>query len=228
MSAYAESKCQAEQLVLKANEDTLQTCVLRLRGLYGPGDQTCCKRTLDICKSGMLQARFEKSEPNLSQYLSIGNCVQALTKAEEALRNKQSPACGRPYFIVDGGEPVDSMGFWKPLIEAAGGRMPTVKVPFVLVYLFAWILEWAYHLFGIEPLMTRMELCVCAITNTYSIEAARRDFGYDPVNNHDLGETVKWAKTEVQLMRNAKASSLPSKVSAYETQVKRLFGVLAM
>lgn len=62
--------------------------------------------------------------------------------------------------------------------------------------------EILYHLFGIEPIFTRLEVNLMAITNTYSIEKAKNDLGYTPVANHDLTKVVKYYRQTCQTARH--------------------------
>lgn len=122
--------------------------------------------------------------------------------AEKSLRRGgDSPAAGKAYNIVDGGPPVDTFEFWTPLMESLGQTPPAVEAPYPLVYLTALLMEWLYHFFGVEPIFTRFEVELMAKENTFSIDRARRDIGYFPVNNHDLTATIafyrKHAATEV-------------------------------
>lgn len=77
-------------------------------------------------------------------------------------------------------------------MKSIGVTPPKIHVPYIIVYFLAFIMELLYLLFGIEPLMTRMELNLVAITNTYSIENAKRDFGYQPRNNHNLESIIQF------------------------------------
>uniref|UniRef100_A0A7E4W803 3Beta_HSD domain-containing protein n=1 Tax=Panagrellus redivivus TaxID=6233 RepID=A0A7E4W803_PANRE len=192
LTPYAESKCIAEKLVLKAAKSgKLATCALRLRGIYGPGEMRSTQKTVDMCSWTF--ASFEKTTPCLSQYSGAKNTTMALRLAEISLRaGSKSPANGNPYHIVDDGPPVDNLGFWYPLFKLQGANPPKFRIPYQLVYFIAFLLEWLYHVFKIEPLLTRFEVNLLAITNTYSIEEAKRDFGYAPVNNHCLKSTVQY------------------------------------
>lgn len=84
------------------------------------------------------------------------------------------------------------MKFWYPLMESLGVSAPKFHIPYLFMYFFAFLMELLYVLFGLEPLMTRMELNLVAITNTFSIESAREDFGYAPRNNHSLKAVIKF------------------------------------
>uniref|UniRef100_A0A0N5ASD0 3Beta_HSD domain-containing protein n=1 Tax=Syphacia muris TaxID=451379 RepID=A0A0N5ASD0_9BILA len=192
LSSYCATKALAEKYILKSNTDTFRTCALRLRGIYGPGEPNMVQQCIDICEKGGMLATFEKSKNCITQYSNIVNCVSAALLAEDALRHNR--ACGQVYNIVDDGN-VGSLLFWKPLIEATGHKYPRICVPYLLIYYVAYLFEWLYCLFGIEPIFTRAEINLMAISNTYSIEKAKRDLGYSPVDNNDLTAVVEYYKT---------------------------------
>ncbi|KAH7695363.1 short-chain dehydrogenase/reductase family 42E member 1-like isoform X1, partial [Aphelenchoides avenae] len=128
LTPYAESKCIAEKLLLRANGTKgLKTCAMRLRGIYGPGEIRSTQRTVDLCLKGLVKVAFEKSKPCLTQYSSGENVVIAMIQAEKNLRQEDPPCAGKPYNIVDGGQPVEAFGFWYPLMEGVGATPPMIK-----------------------------------------------------------------------------------------------------
>ncbi|VDK19772.1 unnamed protein product [Anisakis simplex] len=187
-SHYSASKAIAEQSVLAANCDQLRTCALRYRGIYGPAEPRSVERAVGFCNRGLLMASFEKSPGCLTQYSGVGNSAMAMRLAEEALR--QGRAAGRVYNIVDGGPPVGAFSFWFPLMQALGKPLPYIKLPYQLMICLAVLFEYLYLWLGIEPLFTRLEINLTAITNTYSIERARKELHYEPMQNHDLTPTI--------------------------------------
>ncbi|KHN80334.1 Short-chain dehydrogenase/reductase family 42E member 1 [Toxocara canis] len=187
-SHYSASKAIAEQNVLATNCDELRTCALRYRGIYGPAEPRTVERTVGFCNRGLLMVTFEKSPGCLTQYSGVGNSAMAMRLAEVALRNGR--ACGKVYNIVDGGPPVGAFSFWFPLMQALGKPLPFIKLPYTLMIILAIIFEYLYIWLGIEPIFTRLEVNLTAITNTYSIESARKDLNYEPTHNHDLTSTV--------------------------------------
>lgn len=148
-----------------------------------------------MCRKGVMMVTFGKTKECLTQYSGVDNSVQALCLAEEALKEaKGYKAGGQAYFIVDGGPPVDTFQFWRPLMEAMGTDYPQWRLPYSLMYFFAFLMECFYHLTGVEPILTRLEVNLVGVTNYYSIEKARRDLGYRPTRNHDLSSSVAYFK----------------------------------
>ncbi|KAE9555203.1 hypothetical protein FO519_001553 [Halicephalobus sp. NKZ332] len=188
------------QEVYDLQEDTPyleKTCALRLRGIYGPGEIRSTQTAVDMCSRGFIKATFEKSVPCLSQYSSAENVSQAMMLAEKSLRlGHCSPTNGGIYFIVDGGLPVNNFGFWFPLFEAIGQKPPSIKIPYWFMYYLAFLFEISYYVLKIEPFVTRLEVNLVALNNTYSIKKAVKDFGYNPVNNHCLKKTIDYYSSQ--------------------------------
>jgi hypothetical protein len=65
-----------------------------------------------MCIRGYLRFRFTQSANRIcsTQYSGANNSADAMRLAEEALRRRGMG--GEAYFIVDGGEPVESFEFW--------------------------------------------------------------------------------------------------------------------
>lgn len=70
------------------------------------------------------------------------------------------------------------------------------------------IFEYLYIWIGIEPIFTRLEINLTAITNTYSIERAKKDLNYQPTHNHDLTSTVLFHKKASTNISTKKSSPM--------------------
>ena len=51
----------------------------------------------------------------------------------------------------------------------------------------AYFLEIIYHLFQVEPFLTRTEVLKVGYTHYFSIDKAKRDFGYQPLISSENG-----------------------------------------
>ncbi|GMT13185.1 hypothetical protein PFISCL1PPCAC_4482 [Pristionchus fissidentatus] len=192
-SHYSESKNDAEEFVLKANGAVVQSCALRFRGIFGPGEPRSTNRAAEAIAQGLYFAKFEKSRDALTQFSGVDNSAKAMMLAARALFTKPEVVGGQAYTIVDGGEPVKSWDFWNPLIETLGQKPPKVRIPYFLVIWGVYLNEIFYFFTKLmAPPLNQLEVNLIAVTNTYSIEKARRDLGYDPQNNHDLTEVCKY------------------------------------
>lgn len=79
-----------------------------------------------------------------------------------------------------------------------GAKVPKIYIPYGIIYFIAYIFELLYFIAGIEPLFTRFEAHLMAINNTFSIEKAKREIGYNPSNNHNLNQSICFFKQKQQ------------------------------
>ncbi|GMR35774.1 hypothetical protein PMAYCL1PPCAC_05969, partial [Pristionchus mayeri] len=192
-SHYSESKSDAEEFVLRANGAIVQSCALRFRGIFGPGEPRSTERAAEAIAQGLYFAKFEKSKNAMTQFSGVDNSAKAMALAVRGLIERPEVVGGQAYTIVDGGDPVSSWGFWDPLIETLGQRPPRLRIPYFLVIWGVYFVELFYFFTKLfVPPLNQLEVNLIAITNTYSIEKARRDLGYDPKNNHDLTEVCEY------------------------------------
>ena len=73
------------------------------------------------------------------------------------------------------------MGLFKTVLRRLGIHANLRRLPYRVVYTLAGLMELRAMLFGGEPLLTRYTTAILARTQTYNIEAARRDLGYAPL-----------------------------------------------
>ncbi|MEO6154556.1 MAG: NAD-dependent epimerase/dehydratase family protein, partial [Thermomonas sp.] len=175
---YATTKMMAEKLVLAANDATLATVALRPRLIWGPGDNNILPRLVDRAKAGRL--RFVGDGTNKVDSTYIDNAAQAHFDAFEHLA--PGAACaGRAYFISNG-EPQPMRELVNGLLQAAGAPLVEKTIPFGVAYAVGVLCEGLWHLLPLngEPPMTRFLAEQLATTHWYSMEPARRDFGYMP------------------------------------------------
>jgi nucleoside-diphosphate-sugar epimerase len=175
---YATTKAIAEQAVLAANDATLATVALRPRLIWGPGDNNILPRLVERANAGRL--RFVGGGHNRVDSTFIDNAAQAHFDAFEHLA--AGAACaGRAYFISNG-EPQAMRELVNGLLQAAGAPPVDKSIPFRAAYAIGVVCEGLWHLLPLqgEPPMTRFLAEQLATTHWYSMEPARRDFGYVP------------------------------------------------
>jgi nucleoside-diphosphate-sugar epimerase len=175
---YATTKKIAEVAVLAANDSTLATVALRPRLIWGPGDNNILPRLVDRARAGRL--RFVGDGANKVDSTYIDNGAQAHFDAFEHLA--PGAACaGRAYFISNG-EPQPMRDLVNSLLQAAGAPLVDKTIPFRVAYALGVACEVAWHALPLqgEPPMTRFLAEQLATTHWYSMEPARRDFGYVP------------------------------------------------
>ena len=182
---YADSKIEAEKLVLAANgEGGVATCALRPHVVFGPGDQRFLPALLKNAKAGRLRAQIGRGVW-LSDYTYVTNMVDAVLLADEALAKDglDSIAAGAAYFITNG----EPMPFWD-FVRKVAARLgfPPIKytVPKSLMWGIAAIKEGIDTLKGgtlnAEDGLTRFAIRYMCTHHYFSIEKARRELGYNP------------------------------------------------
>ena len=175
---YAATKLVAERAVLAANDASLATVALRPRLIWGPGDNQLLPRLVARAKAGRL--RLVGNGENLIDTTYIDNAAQAHFDAFAHLA--PGAACaGRAYFISNG-EPKTLRETLNGLLAAVGAPTVEKTLPFRLAYAIGAVCEGLWHALPLqgEPPMTRFLAEQLATTHWYSMEPARRDFGYVP------------------------------------------------
>jgi len=177
---YPHSKALAEQAVLAANQaDSLRTVALRPHLIWGPRDNHLIPRLIQKARSGRL--RRVGDGDNVVSISYVENAAAAHVQVEESLRNSVN-AAGKAYFI---NEP-DAVNLWD-WIDLVLGRAGLPPVTHSISAAAAWrigsVLETAWKVLRLkgEPPMTRFVAAQLSGSHSYSIEAARRDFGYTPL-----------------------------------------------
>ncbi len=182
LAPYAHTKVQAEKLVLAANgEHDVATTALRPHVIFGPHDTRFLPAVLAHAKAGRL--RWQVGLGNwLSDYTYVQNLVDALLGADEAL-SLESPVAGNAYFITNG-EPMPFWGFVRRVLDRLDLPPIRGKIPHQIVYAIAAVKEGIDTLRGgtinAEDGLTRFAIRYMCTHHYFSIERARRDFGYAP------------------------------------------------
>lgn len=178
-SAYPVTKAIAEREVLAANSPSLRTVALRPHLIWGVGDPHLVPRVLARARAGRL--RIVGAGRNRVDMVHVVNAVDAHLQAEAALGVADSRAAGRPYFITNG-EPVVLWDWINHLLQALGEKPVTRRIPLPLATAAGAACEFAWRVLRKdgEPPMTRFVAAELAKDHWFSIEAARRDLGYEP------------------------------------------------
>jgi 2-alkyl-3-oxoalkanoate reductase len=182
---YPQTKAEAEQLVLAANDAELATVALRPHLIWGPEDNHLVPRILERGRNKALRRIGRR--PCLVDTLYIDNAALAHMQAAEHLAI-DSPVAGKAYFLAQG----EPLPVWDVVdrILAAGGLPPVSgSVPTNLAYAIGWLSEKIYTLLRLqgEPRMTRFVARELSTAHWFDLSAARRDFGYQPQVTFDEG-----------------------------------------
>lgn len=175
---YAATKAIAEQAMLAANDADLTTVALRPRLIWGPGDAQILPRLVERAKAGRL--RIVGNGDNLVDTTYIDNAAQAHFDAFDHLAPGATCA-GKAYFVSNG-EPWPMRNVLNALLRAAGAPEVHGHLPFAAAYAAGVVCEGLWRMLPLagEPPMTRFLAEQLATAHWYSMEPARRDFGYAP------------------------------------------------
>jgi nucleoside-diphosphate-sugar epimerase len=176
---YPKSKAIAEQEILQANNTGgLYTVSLRPHLIWGPRDNHLIPRLIERARQGKL-AKVGTGD-NLVSMSYVENAADAHLKACDAL-GPGSACAGKAYFINEP-HPV-KLWDWIDEILALVDLPPVKKrVPVSVAKFAGALMEGVYTTLRIqsEPRMTRFLASQLSQSHTYSIQAAQRDFDYDP------------------------------------------------
>ncbi|CAG5127976.1 unnamed protein product [Candidula unifasciata] len=200
---YSRTKMLAEQKVLATNGQqtaqgkTFRCCVLRLAGVYGPGEQRHIPRIVSYLEQGLVKVTYGCKDSRVD-FLHVDNLVQAHELAALALReDRQFIAAGKAYFINDN-KPINNFEFFRPLFEGLGYGYPKVNLPLLPVFYFAWLTELIHAIvspvYNFQPLLTRTEVYKTGVTHYFSIQNATKDLNYHPTVHNDLSGVVAYYK----------------------------------
>jgi len=182
---YPQTKAEAEQLVLQANDQELATVALRPHLIWGPEDNHLVPRILERGAKGAL--RKLGTRECLADTIFIDNAALAHLQAADHL-DVGSAVAGKAYFLSQG-EPLPLWDVVNRILDA--GDLPPVTriISPELAYKLGAILEKIYALFRLkgEPRMTRFVARELSTSHWFDLSAARRDFDYQPVVSFDEG-----------------------------------------
>ena len=184
-AAYPHTKAVAEQLVLKANDETLSTVALRPHLVWGPGDTHLIPGIVARGRTGRL--RRIGNTPKLVDFTYVDDAASAHLLAADRL-SPGSSVSGRAFFISQG-SPMLLWDFIGRVLEAADLPAMTRTVPSGLAYAAGWLSEGLYRLLPLkgEPAITRFLAEELATAHWFDISAARRELAYEPQMSMEEG-----------------------------------------
>ena len=186
LCAYPKTKALAERAVLAADDPAgMRTCALRPHLIWGPGDPHLIPRLVARARQGRLR-RIGRGD-NRIDMVFVENAAEAHRLAAVALRESGKPG-GKAYFITQG-EPVRCWDWINEILALAGLPPVSRSVPLRLAYTVGAVMEgiWKTARLQGEPPMTRFLALQLGTDHYFSIEAAKRDFGYLPTISTEEG-----------------------------------------
>jgi nucleoside-diphosphate-sugar epimerase len=177
---YSATKARAEQAVIAANGERLQTVVVRPRFVWGAGDTTLLPRMVELARSGRLA--WIGGGNHLTSTTHIDNTVEGL------MLGAQRGRPGNVYFVTDG-EPVVFREFVGELLATQGVAAPTRSIPAPVAWMLMSVGEGAARLLpgNRPPPLTRFAYWVSSQECTIRIDKVREQLGYAPVRTIEEG-----------------------------------------
>lgn len=171
ISTYSLTKKLGEDLVRAAQG--LETVILRPKAIFGPGDQSLLPRLVEAARRKRLPQ--VGNGQNLVDLTYVDNVVHALLLAGDV-----DEAASHTYTITND-EHVPLWDTIRLVLQRLDLSTDLRRVPLPLVLAAARLMELRAMVTGREPLMTRYSALILARTQTYNIEAAKRELGYAPI-----------------------------------------------
>eukprot|EP00731_Ephydatia_muelleri_P030568 Em0022g82a len=192
MDYYTETKILQEKLVLQADQSSeakgLMTVAIRPHGIFGPRDVQCIPVIAATGKAGKMKFMIGNGK-NLVDFTYVDNVIHGHILAAEHLQ-ADSPLRGKAYFITND-SPVPFWEFMSRILTGLGYPAPKYKLPYMLIYFLALLLQWMCVLLSplviIKPTFTPMRVALAGTHHYYSCQKAKEDFGYAPVVEFDEG-----------------------------------------
>jgi nucleoside-diphosphate-sugar epimerase len=177
--SYPRSKGMAEQIVLAANGDGLETIAVRPRFIWGKGDTTLLPRLAASARKGWVWFGGGGHRMSTCHVRNVSHGIRL------ALRHGRG---GQVYFLTDG-EPVEFRNFIGALIRTQGVEPGERNAPLWVADALAAASESLWRLLPLkgEPPVTRTALNLFFREVTVSDAKARRELDYRPVISIDEG-----------------------------------------
>lgn len=137
---YGQSKSEAEQLILRSNNDDLRTAAIRPADIWGEGDPYHLKALFNMADSGFY-VRLGNGKAKC-QHVYVGNCAHAHVLVAQALLEDNPKVGGQAYFITDG--PAENFfTFFDRIVLACGYKIwpRNLWLPKSLAYIIGAISE---------------------------------------------------------------------------------------
>ena len=173
---YSSTKARAEQAVVAANGDRLETVVVRPRFVWGLGDTTLLPVMVEMVRGGRFA--WIGGGRHRTSTTHVDNTVEGL------MLGAQRGRPGNVYFVTDG-EPVVFREFVSDLLATQGVSAPSRSVPAWAASVLARAGEAAWRHLPLpgRPPLTRFTYWVSSQECTIRTDKAREQLGYAPVRS---------------------------------------------
>ncbi|GJQ12561.1 hypothetical protein GpartN1_g4352.t1 [Galdieria partita] len=186
---YTETKAVAERAVLDANSSQLHTCCLRPSGIFGEKDPLFVPTLVCNARKGKMKY-YIGDGTNRMDWTFVDNVAYALELAADGLHQSSQRIGGQVYFITND-DPRPFWGFLGDILQGLGYSRPKKRLPFWLIYIFAWLFLWLSRLISpwiqLESDFTPFRVLLSVRNRRVSCEKAKRELGYKPIVSMEEG-----------------------------------------
>jgi len=184
VNVYGRSKLQAEGVV-KAFQDALQVCIVRISETYGPGDFRLLKLFRAVNRG---RFRIIGDGLNRRQAIHVADLTRGLMLAAV------SPAAVGETFVMAGEQVLTTRDMVQQVANALGKPAPRWRVPMWPFVAAAVVLEKTLPPFGIQPPLHRRRLDFFRKSFLFSTAKARTLLKFSPTIAFQNGaaETAQW------------------------------------
>lgn len=168
---YPATKQAAEQLVRGANDQDLQTVVVRPRLIWGKDDTSLLPQLIKAVREGRYMT--VNGGRALTSTCHADNVVEGIIQAAEIGKDSEA------YFLTDGA-PVPIGEFLRDMLATQGVQAPDKSVPLWLAWSFATVIEKTWDALGLKltPPVSRIAVALGGVEVTVNDAKARRKLGY--------------------------------------------------
>lgn len=194
-SDYAETKAEAERIVLAHNGETIATVALRPHLVVGTNDHAMMPRIVARCRTGRLVRVGDGT--NRVDVTHVDNAAWAFIDALSALTGPDADCAGRPFFISND-EPVLLWEWLGCILERLG--IPPIRraIPSSVAQTAGASLEALWRALPLpgEPPLTRFLANALSKSHWYDLRAAKRDLHYRARigMQEATDDTVQWLR----------------------------------
>ena len=195
VSPYSHTKALAEEAVLHANNNTFLSTSLRPHLIWGENDPHLLPKVISRHKNGKL--KIVGGGNNQVDLTHIDNVVHAHILAFDALLGGY-PLGGKAYFISQN-EPVKLWDWLNSIFRALNLDPIVNRISFPKAYCAGAFVEFLWKILRLnnDLPMSRFVACQLAHDHWFSTEAAKSDFGYEPIisMSEAMNRTLTWLRS---------------------------------
>jgi nucleoside-diphosphate-sugar epimerase len=187
---YQASKLAAERHVLcYGSRGKLATTIIRITGVYGPGDLRFLKLFKAIARKRFVM--IGRGEVLFSM-IYIDDLLDGIVRCATKTSAMNS------HYLLTGNEPITLNDTVRIIAEAIGVPPPRLHVPVMPLYYLGLLMEWTLKPLRISPPLFRRRVNFFRITRGFDNSKAKQELGWDPKIDLATGtrRTMDWYRSK--------------------------------